>query len=1241
GPNNGGDNSAGAPAGAGLKDQKTLTLKETVELFDDSLRRLAARIPKEEIITFDKDDDDTLDFVTAGANLRAYAYGIEQKTRWEVKETAGNITPAIATTNAIIAGLIVIQALNVLKSVLPNASAQTGGALANSAPKNVLIQTKPRAPLGVQNLCTPNPHCAVCRPVYVIVQCDTTKITLGDIVKGVLEVENPEEPREVSVFEAGRILAEPDWDDNFERTLDSLNCGRGAIIMIADDAEEVVDLAVCLDGLPESHPSDSKPLILPSVIPPLPKRAPKPKEPTPEPPVAIGSKRRVQDDEDEIQIIEPGAQNEATDGSNRTSGPNSTKRTPDDTSGLERTAKRLRLASSEVEEAMVDDDDEITILDLAGYEKLQQPVKGISYMLKPVNVPGLYLDWDLKCSTLGSGASSLQQKKPKQYRTWEAQVRHQVANFKECFGTTDLFTVNHIKLDTCLEASSRVGPSFTMTVIQVGHQHAQFTRTEHIAHRTRIPTLYALLIGIDSYKNFTKLSGAVKDVESVSDFLRCDLAVPESRITKLTNEQATRSGIINAMELLSKNNKINRFDPIVIFYAGHGCEVNSPLADYKEKAQCLVPWDLGCLGADGQPVPPIPDYTLSALLNELAIAKGNNITVIFDSCHSASSTRGVRGILAKAGRPPSIQIPTNNYPIESTAEGPMSAKCRARALNAIDLPALTHETDKGIIQRVQRRRQWRIIITFVRSHLLFTRIKATPGCNPPAPGLLSRLCSKRLPQNPLDFPVRMSFSPLVAMLSRRTNAQSVVLAFSLPPYFSAQSPVCEGDTDGRVFFTVSALTIPTRHDSYTIRKLSEGYIMRLGDAQGVFPGSKYGIYEDHTIFNNLGSAYSPSSNVNSPLWGDFIAYPFTEEEPTLYPFYSLCKLDRNDRVPNWPRAKLLKLGSRGTSSLNVFVSNALKIVMDPGTFIHADHGMILVDSVDPSAPNTVILDIENEHSEYITIRLAGFPRPLYRCYPDRKRMRRILASMSQWWWHRSREPHDTFNTKIAAEITMYKLGDAGPSPLPLEKDNSVTVEASPTALYALRVKSHFPRKLAVVFGCLWKPLYRPNPRTVRELTCGYINDDMIPGALSFSLTPDDGYFQLFLTTAPGDFDSLAQASPFLEPQTYCDMAPIITYQYGDGLESRKHHSSGFNTSEPVTLPPIPSAAFDGHSAEILTTQTFDVSMFERQKVGMQRSLERSERDVLSPGEMAELFAERGNYMEVSRWGVVSLKVKCR
>ena len=92
--------SAGKP---GLKDQRSLSLRENLTLFVSRLvstlpfdcalmlsiqssERLAARlIEGEEIISFDKDDDDTLDFVTAAANLRSGAYGIPSKSRWEVK----------------------------------------------------------------------------------------------------------------------------------------------------------------------------------------------------------------------------------------------------------------------------------------------------------------------------------------------------------------------------------------------------------------------------------------------------------------------------------------------------------------------------------------------------------------------------------------------------------------------------------------------------------------------------------------------------------------------------------------------------------------------------------------------------------------------------------------------------------------------------------------------------------------------------------------------------------------------------------------------------------------------------------------------------------------------------------------------------------------------------------------------------------------------------------------------------
>ena len=94
-----------AKPGHGLKDQRSLTLRENLTLFVSRLvsvlllyrdcafilpiqssERLAARlIAGEETVSFDKDDDDTLDFVTAAANLRSAAYGISGKSRWEVK----------------------------------------------------------------------------------------------------------------------------------------------------------------------------------------------------------------------------------------------------------------------------------------------------------------------------------------------------------------------------------------------------------------------------------------------------------------------------------------------------------------------------------------------------------------------------------------------------------------------------------------------------------------------------------------------------------------------------------------------------------------------------------------------------------------------------------------------------------------------------------------------------------------------------------------------------------------------------------------------------------------------------------------------------------------------------------------------------------------------------------------------------------------------------------------------------
>ncbi|KAK1230948.1 E1 ubiquitin-activating protein uba2 [Marasmius sp. AFHP31] len=292
-PTPNGQTNGKAPSGKGqpsLKDQRTLSLKDNLLLFVSSTERLAARLQAgEDTISFDKDDDDTLDFVTAASNLRSTAYGIQVKTRWEVKEMAGNIIPAIATTNAIIAGLIVLQALHLLRRSYDKL-------------RNVYIQFKPAVPLSTVNLSPPNPACGICRDTYTSVLCDPSRATLGDVVKGVLG----DDDREVSVYEDKRVLSDPDWDDNNDRTLESLNVTRGNFLSIVDEEGEWGTISVAIGLLPEIHTAGAPPFILPDPLPQPPRKEKPSLPPPPSTPPRASLKRSAPDDSD-IVASEPSA----------------------------------------------------------------------------------------------------------------------------------------------------------------------------------------------------------------------------------------------------------------------------------------------------------------------------------------------------------------------------------------------------------------------------------------------------------------------------------------------------------------------------------------------------------------------------------------------------------------------------------------------------------------------------------------------------------------------------------------------------------------------------------------------------------------------------------------------------------------------------------------------------------------------------------------------------------------------
>lgn len=172
--------SVSAMASLCLKNPQDIwSLNENSKIFLEALKLFIEK-REEEVgkLGFDKDDQLAVEFVTAAANIRATSFGIPLHSLFEAKGIAGNIVHAVATTNAIIAGLIVIEAIKVLKTDTKNY--RMTYCLEHPTRKMLLMPVEPFEP---------NKACYVCSETPLILEVNTSSTKLRDFVEKIVRAQ--------------------------------------------------------------------------------------------------------------------------------------------------------------------------------------------------------------------------------------------------------------------------------------------------------------------------------------------------------------------------------------------------------------------------------------------------------------------------------------------------------------------------------------------------------------------------------------------------------------------------------------------------------------------------------------------------------------------------------------------------------------------------------------------------------------------------------------------------------------------------------------------------------------------------------------------------------------------------------------------------------------------------------------------------------------------------------------------
>ncbi len=156
------------------------------------------------------------------------------------------------------------------------------------------------------------------------------------------------------------------------------------------------------------------------------------------------------------------------------------------------------------------------------------------------------------------------------------------------------------------------------------------------------PNAFALVVGIEKYRDVPPPSGARADAQAFAQLAERTLGVPEDHVRLLIDEHATRGDLEKALAWLELN--VPAGGRVYFFYSGHGAP------DPVSGTAYVLPYD-------GDPA--ALDQTalqLSVVTDRLAATKAAESVAFLDACFSGA---GGRSVLPRGARPlVRVQTPT-------------------------------------------------------------------------------------------------------------------------------------------------------------------------------------------------------------------------------------------------------------------------------------------------------------------------------------------------------------------------------------------------------------------------------------------------------------------------------------------------------------------------------------------------------------------------------------------------------